>query len=183
MAVAPHLRHVEECWPGGFARKPDEDKAIVEKLELPSEHISLKDFNVAGHEVAYEGEQAVTFRVNKDGALVAFAGAQANQITVDGHLTVFADQPIPFIAWAPVDEKRRVEGGAVMELFLAGDGAVRIPAADLPRPLHIVAQGPTLGSRGEPIPSEMDGSALTFKMEPRLNHRWLFVVPGAAPGQ
>ncbi|MDQ1257591.1 MAG: hypothetical protein QG656_2197, partial [Candidatus Hydrogenedentes bacterium] len=29
VAIAPHLQRLEECWPGGFARNAEEDKAIV----------------------------------------------------------------------------------------------------------------------------------------------------------
>lgn len=181
VAVAPHLRDLEECWPGGFARKPEEDKALVAKLDLPSEKVALEDFKAAGHAVSFQGERCVTFRVNAQGDLIAFAGVNADRITVDGKTTAYGAQPLAFASWAPVEENRRVPGGAVMEMFFQGGGEARIPAAGLPEVVHVAAQGPTLGSRGETIPSRIENGALVFNLEPNAANRWLFVVPGPAP--
>jgi hypothetical protein len=178
VAIAPHLRYLEECWPGGFARKPEEDKAIVEQLDLPSEAIALDDFRVDGHSVTFEGNHAVTFRVDDQGVLVAFCGKGSDRIAIDGKTTLYADSPLPTAAWAPVDLERRVEGGAVMELFFQGHGTVHIPAAGLAEEVHVVAQGPTLGSRGALVASQRDGGTLTIVLDQTNSNRWLFVVPG-----
>ena len=182
VAVAPHLRDVEECWPGGFARKREEDQALVATLQLPSEHIALADFPANGHRVTYEGEQAVTFRVNGAGEMMAFAGAGSDRITVDGQTTIYADQAMPLAAWAPIAESRRVESGAVMRLFFHGGGVVRIPAVDLPKVVHTVVEGPTPGSRGEVIASRIEDGRLVLNVEPKYRNRWIYVVPGPPPG-
>lgn len=178
VAIAPHLRHLEECWPGGFARKPEEDKAILEQLDLPSEAIALDGFKVAGHEVTFQGHHALTFRVDGQGRLIAFCGRKSDRITIDGNTTVYADTPMHVAAWAPVEPRRRVNGGAVMELFFQGTGAVHVPIPGLPDAVHVVTQGPTLGSRGEPVPSKRDGDILTIALDKTNANRWLFVVPG-----
>ncbi len=177
VAIAPHLTHLEECWPGGFARKQDEDKQIVEKLNLPPDHLSLKGFRVAGKEVAYEGDECVAFRMNDADALVAFAGKNCTQISVNGKILQFAEQPMPFIAWAPVEEAQKVEHGAVLRMFFAGTGKVRIPLAGMPNTLHVVVQGPTLGSRGETIPSAVEAGALVFDVPGNAARQWIYAVP------
>lgn len=181
VAVAPHLTRVEECWPGGFARDQAEDKAVTDNLRLPSEHISLHDFRVAGHTVHYEGEQAVAFRIDAEGALAAFCGMACDRIQVDGRTTAFADQPMAVAAWAPVDASRRVEGGAVSETFFQGSGTVRVPVAGYAGPLHIVAQGPTLGSRGPVVPSQIQDGALVFTVGASSGSGWFYVVQGPEP--
>ncbi len=178
VSIAPHLRLLEECWPGGFARKPDEDKAIVEQLDLPSEAVLLDGFHVGGHAVTYAGNHAVTFRMDDEGRLTAFCGMGSDRITIDGKTTVYADSPIPTAAWAPVESQRRIEGGALMEMFFQGDGAVHIPVYGLPEAVQVVAQGPTLGSRGQAVPSQREGDTLIITLDQTSSNRWLFVLPG-----
>lgn len=181
VAIAPHLRYVEECWPGGFARKPEEDQALVASLTLPSEKVSLNEFKAAGHTVTFEGERCVTFRVDAQGEITAFAGANADRITVDGHTTVYGAQPIAFASWAPIEAERRVEGGGVMLMFFQGGGEVRVPAAGLPEAVYVVAQGAAPGSRADVIPSRIENGALVFNLEANASNRWLYAVPGAPP--
>ena len=179
VAVAPHLRHLEEDWPGGFARKEDEDAVVLERIALPSDEIHLRDAKINGHTVTYDGSHAMTFRVSEAGELIAFAGRNCSRITIDGRTTVFADQPMGHLAWAPVDESRRVEGGALMQIQAAGPGPVRIPLVGLPDAVHLVAQGPTPGSRGKPIESRVEDGRLVFE---KGAWPWIYVVPGAAEG-
>ncbi|HOA72042.1 MAG TPA: hypothetical protein PLQ89_12665 [Phycisphaerae bacterium] len=176
VGIAPHLRRLEECWPGGFARNAEEDKAIVAKLALPSEQISLQDFRVNGHTVSYIGERAMTFLADAHGVPVAFCGANTSRITIDGRTTVFADAPMPLISYAPVAPERRVEGGAVMQLMIHGTGEVRIPAPDLPADVDLVVQGPKPGSRGAVIPCRVENGTLIFTAGPNTR-TWLFAVP------
>jgi hypothetical protein len=174
IGLAPHLRNLEECWPGGFARDAEKDKAIVAKLTLPSEQISLKDFKVNGHTVSYEGQRAVTFRADGNGTPIGFCGTNTNQITIDGRTTVFAHKPVSLISYAPLDPARRVENGAVMQLMVHGAGEVRIPAAGLPASVELVVQGPTPGSRGAVLPCRVENGTLIFTAGPGT---WLYVVP------
>lgn len=179
VAVAPHFREVEEGWPGGFARKRDEDEAYLRDHPLPPETLRLQDFHVDGHAVTYEGEQAMAFRVHADGTLIAFAGSQADRITVNEQTFVFADQKAPQVAWAPVPENRRVEGGAVLQFLSYGGGTYRLPARHLPPAVELVAEGPTPGSRGEAIPSQREGETLVFTLPDHLVGRWVYAVPAS----
>jgi hypothetical protein len=177
VAIARHLRELEEDWGGGFARNQDEDRAYLERCPPPSEELHLRDFRVNGHTVTYDGVGAVAFRVNAEGDLIAFAGGGCKGITIDGKTTVFADQEIPQLAWAPLPEVRRVENGAVVQVRVHGTGTIRIPARTLPENLELVAEGPTPGSRGEGVPSQREGDALVFRAEGAASGRWLYGVP------
>lgn len=179
VAMAPHFREMEEGWPGGFARKREEDVAYLEKHPAPSEALRLDEFKVNGHTVTYDGEQAMAFRVDAEGNLIAFTGSAADRITVDGKTTVFADARLPGIAWAPVGEERRVDGGAVMQVLVYGGGAVRIPAVGLPEKIALIAEGVKPGSRGEEVPAEISEGSLAFTLPGHLSGRWLYVVPAS----
>ncbi|HWE60385.1 MAG TPA: hypothetical protein VHB98_01615, partial [Chloroflexota bacterium] len=174
----PHLRHVEECWPGGFARDEAEDHAILEHIALPSRALTLRNERIHGRRVDYEGTGAVAFRVDARGALIAFAGSGADRITVDGNETMFAEVGIREVAWAPVAAARRISGGAVLQFRAVGAGHIHIPTtADLSGAVTVVAEGAAPGSRGEPAPCAHDGGVLTLTITPELSGRWLYALP------
>lgn len=178
VAVAPHLRTLEEDWEGGFIRNEESDKKYIEQNPPPSQEIHLKDAMINGHKVTFDGVHALTFRVDSSGNLVAFAGAACKQITIDGRTTVFADADISTAAWAPIPEDRRVEGGAVWLFMAYGTGKMRIPTAALPATnLQLFAQGPTPGSRGEEIPTAIEGGSLVFEVTQGISGRWIYGVP------
>ncbi len=174
-SVAPHFKDLEEAWSGGFARKRDEDDKLVATLDLPTEDIVLADAKINGHAVTYTGKKTLAFRVDDAGNLVAFSGEGAGRITIDGRETVFADKPMPLVAWAPVPEARRVQDGAVLLIRVHGKGTVHIPAPDLPRAIEVVRQGAIEGSRGATVPHEYTGGMVTFTSP---GNGWYYVVPG-----
>lgn len=177
VAVAPHLKDVEETWDGGFIRDKDADGTYIEKNPPPSDAIDLRDFRVNGHTVTFQGNHGLAFRIDDSGSLVAFAGANCRQITIDGKTTVFCESNIPTISWAPIPDERRVENGAVWLFMAYGTGKVRIPVAALTVPkLTLYAQGPTPGSRGEQVPSSTDDDSLTFEVTQALSGRWIYGV-------
>ncbi|MBM3476551.1 MAG: hypothetical protein FJX75_25030, partial [Armatimonadetes bacterium] len=115
VTITRHLRDLVEDWPGGFARDREADGKYMEAHPLPPDTLDLQEYKVNGHSVTYHGGQALAFRVDAEGRLAAFCGAGARSITIDGRETVYADQPMPLVSWAPVAEERRVPGGAVMQ--------------------------------------------------------------------
>ena len=153
LAFAPHLNRVKESWPGGFARKAEQDAAIVGALNLPENRLELKGFRVAGHEVSYSGLDAMTFRLDEGNRVIGFAGHDSDRITVDGRETVFAERKMGFVSWAPVAASRRIPGGAVMTLLVQGEGRVSVPAvAELAEGARARLEGTEPGSRGAEIP-------------------------------
>jgi hypothetical protein len=176
VALAPHLRETEEGWSGGYARNLEEDRAYLSRHPLPSPSIRLREFRVNGYSVSYDGEHAVTFRIDEQGNLIAFAGRKCHAITIDGRRFVFAERDCDMIGWAPVAPDRRVDGGAVIQIQASGNGRVRIPGVRLPAELNLYAEGAKPGSRGELIPCHRDGDAWVFTATPELKGRWLYGV-------
>ena len=177
VSVAPHLRSVEECWPGGFARKQDQDAEIMSRITMPSDRTALEGFRVNGHEVSFNGRLTTTFRVDDQKRLIAFCGSDCQKISVDGVVTEFSDKPMALVAWAPVLASRKVDGGAVLQLFYIGEGNLRIPAPGLAGPVDVVSEGSKPGSRGEVLESSLENGMLLVHAVPQFGHRWIYVVP------
>jgi hypothetical protein len=176
VAVAPHLKDLEENWPGGFAREPEEDEEIVARLDLPSDRIHLEEFRVNGHSVTFDGRKGMAFRLDDENRLIAFAGAHTDGIAIDGKRWDLDAFEFGLLAWGPVPEERRVEGGAVMMLMANGAGTLRIPAGHLPENLRLVAEGPTPGSRGEAVAFTREGEDLIVEIEGKVSGRWIYLV-------
>ena len=179
LAITPHLRELEEGWPGGFARNREEDQALLTNLSLPDGRLELDRFKIQGSELSYTGLHALTFRVSPDNIPIAFAGRDCQSITLNGMETVFADRKMPLVAWAPVREDRRVPGGAVMIVFYWGEGELRIPAVNLTEPIAVHVEGATPGSRGAALDAHIEDGVLVIKAEGQYGNRWIYVVPGS----
>lgn len=176
-AIARHFKDTVEDWPGGFARNEEQDRAYLERVPPPSEKIELRAFKVNGHEVTYDGEGAVAFRLNHSAQLIAFAGRTCASILLDGKLTAFASQPVASMCWAPVPPERRVDHGAVLLVFVGGAADIRVPAPELAGPVTLYVQGATPGSLGASVPCSIEHGTLAFTATPEVANRWLFAVP------
>ena len=152
------------------------DRRYLEHNPPPSESIRLDEFHVNGHAVSYAGEHALAFRTDGQGNLIAFAGRNCHEITIDGRRAVFADGDLDEIGWAPIAPERRVEGGALIQLQVSGTGTVRIPAAGLPTDVALFVEGPKPGSRGARVPCRRENDDLVFDATKELRGRWLYVV-------
>jgi len=178
VSIAPHLCTLPEEWPGGFARNREEDLVILKRLNLPPEELHLQDFRVNGHSVTFNGLGTLSFRLNGEGILEAFSGANAQEITVDGHQTVYCDHPLGQVTWGPVPEDRRVPGGAVMQIRADGAGTLRVPAPGLPAAVKVFVEGPAPGSRGAEVPCHLQDGVLSVQINESVTvGRWLYVTP------
>lgn len=177
VAIAPHLRLMEESWEGGFSRNPEADHKALEHNPPPSDLMRLTDFKLDRHSITYDGTGALAFRVDTNGALLAFAGNHTREITIDGRHTVFADRKMEQIGWAPVREERRIPNGAIEQIWVRGAGHVQIPANNLPSEVALVAEGPRPGSRGAAVPSQLRNGNLEFTVTPQISGRWIYVTP------
>lgn len=176
IAIAPHLREIEEIWDGGFSRNKEADDKYLAAFPPPSDEINLKGYKVAGHSIVYDGHYAVAFRVDAAGDLTAFSGVKASRIMIDGREFVFTDKPIDAIAWAPVESERRVDPRVRIQIMVRGEGTVRIPAAWLPKGLRLFGEGQAPGSQGEAIDSKLADGVLTFKTTRETSGRWLYGI-------
>lgn len=177
LSFAHHLSKLDETWNGG-GELPKSKPTDFEGNSLPPNSVHLVDVRVNGHTVSYDGSGAMAFRVDRDGKVVAFAGGGSQEITVDGHRTVFAGKPMDRIGWAPVAVARRIPNGAVLHIMVQGSGSIRIPAGGLRAPVSLIAEGRIPGSRGAGIPATLQDGKLEFRVTPELSGRWLYVVPG-----
>ena len=176
-ALAPHLTRLEEAWPGGFSRNRESDLAIVKRLDLPSNRIQLESFRVNGHSVTYEGSGAVAFRMDGDGNLIAFAGHDCANITVDGRRFDFADRPVGQIGWAPVPDNRQVENGAKLIVFCSTIASVRIPAGMYPDTMAFYTEGEVPGQKGKPVSCKREADYLVIEVTQAAVSQQLFGIP------
>jgi hypothetical protein len=162
VCLATHYRRHVESWPGGFHRDAAKDAEILRANPLAPEALDIRDLPVAGHRIgAYQGRRLLAFRtraVRHQIRLEAFAGYDCRGLTLDVHPHEFAERPLPFLAWAPVTAERRVEGGALAQVWIQGQAKVRVP---LPAVAHnatrLVAAG-RQGTLGAAVPARfVDG--------------------------
>jgi hypothetical protein len=174
--VAAHYRSHVESWPGGFHRDEKRDAEIIQQNPLPAEGLDLHELNVNGHRVSYQGRLIVAFRLDAEQRLIAFSGYDCSGITVDGREHRFADQPFATAAWSPVPANRRVPGGAILEVWIQGEGEVRIPLAEPARPALLFFAGSRAGSLAEEIPCVLNDGGLRFTAKSGWGLRKLFLL-------
>jgi hypothetical protein len=188
IALAAHYRRHVENWPGGFQRDESQDRASLARNPLPPDPVELQERWVAGHRVSYRGKHVVAFRIDGAGNLHAFGGYETQGIRIDGREHRFADQPLDFLAFTPVPEARRVPGGAVMMIWVQGEGEFRLPVpAGLKAP-RVYQQGAHYGSVGAEVASALRDGQLVVDVvrdgqrpRPRTgdrSERFLFVLSG-----
>ncbi len=130
LVVAAHYhRHVEN-WSGGFHRDETADQKTLQNNPLPPETLVLDHLKIVGHDVCYQGNRIVAFRLNDQKQLIAFHGHACSEIEIDGQKYTFAESSISQISWAPVAAERRVPGGVIMEIWTHGQVKVRIPITE-----------------------------------------------------
>lgn len=181
VSIAPHTREIVESWSGGFARNRQEDEQVLKQMKLPSDRVQVQNFAVNGHRVTVDTKGAVTFRVDEQGELVAFCGADCTEIKVDDNHARFAERigehPIALVMWAPIAPERRVPGGAVMELQVHGAARLMLSEKLFPRAFRLYLEGTTPGSKGRELPFRREEGKVVIDVLPELSGRWIFVVP------
>lgn len=145
------------------------DEAILRGNPLPPETLEIRDLAIAGQRIkAYQGRRllALRTRMGRDQTeLEAFAGYDCRSVEVGNRKFEFAAQPMPFLAWAPVSEERRVNGGALAQLWIQGQGKVRLPLPSVAlNASRLVAAGPQ-GTVGGPIPARFADGWVEFEAQ------------------
>jgi hypothetical protein len=177
IAVAAHYRHHVESWPGGFHRDAQQDQEILKQNPLPPESLDLKAFVAAGHRIDFQGERLVAFRLETSGHLTAFAGHQTDRIHLDGNEHRFSDRPLAFVAWAPVHPSRRVPGGAVAEVWVHGEGRLRIPLCEPTTTAVVLRAGRRPGETATQVPARLTNGFLELEAHPAKAQGHLYVLP------
>lgn len=178
--LAAHYRSHVESWPGGFQRDAARDRAILERNPLPSDAIEVDELWVSGRRVTYRGRLAVALRLDDAENLIAFGGHGTSGVRIDGREHRFADVPLDFIAFSPLPEDRRVPGGAIMMVWLQGQGnaEVRIPCPVGLNSPRVFQQGPLPGSPGAQVTATIRDGLLVIPGLPGGGEQLLYVLPG-----
>lgn len=176
-AIAAHYRHHVESWPGGFHRNPQQDAEILKANPLPSDRLELRNFQVNGHVVTYEGTRIVAFRLGASNELRAFGGYECTGIRVGERQHRFCDRPLAYLAWAPVTEARQVPNGARMELWLDGEGTVTIPLGADIRAGRLMFEGGRIGEAGAEVPARIGEGQLRVEIRRDWSQKHLYLVP------
>jgi hypothetical protein len=174
--IAAHYRRHVESWPGGFHRDAKQDAEILARNPLPSDRLDLRNFLVNGYNVTYRGTLIVGFRIGAKEALIGFSGQDCDSIELNGRQYLFADRPMPHIAWAPVAEDRRVPHGAIMELWSNGASNVSVPVPEPTRDGQLVFEGARPGSAGAAVPTIVKDGLLQFQARADWPQKHLYWV-------
>ena len=98
VSIANHMRTIRENWYGSFFRDEEEDKKILERVQLTPQEIKLNRTALLEHTITYSGRGALTYRLQPDGQLDGFAGRNTMGIEIDGAAHMFTEHPAD-IAW------------------------------------------------------------------------------------
>jgi hypothetical protein len=179
IVLAPHFRTYEEGWHGGFHRDAEQDAKWLAEHPVPPGNIDVKDVAVHGSVLTFCGTGAVGFRLDARGNLIAFAGSDCSEVSLNGVRFRFSDSLFRHIAWSPVPSEQRVPYGAVIRFWLDGEGSARMPLPKPFKPLDVVAQGALPGSRGEPVRCSQDDESIVMDIQGGQRGRWLYGIPRA----
>jgi len=175
-AVARHYRTHAENWHGGFGRNREADVQALEENPLPDGRVRLNGFRVNGHEITYDGDLFVAFRLDEEQDLLAFDGMDCKEITIDGKTHVFADRNIQHIGWTPVPIQRQLPGKAFFQVYLEGSGAVRIPMKTGRSNLEMVTEGVQPGTIGKSIRFKYTNEMIELELNEENTGRWLYLT-------
>jgi hypothetical protein len=194
LAVAPHFRHHEESWPGGFFRNEEVDQQVMlDNPLLDEDTIELDAAAIAGQRVTYQGRHCLTWRTGADGKLAAFAGLACTGITLNENTVRWSDQPVG-IAWHPLAPDSGADGyRPLYRIWCEGEGSVRLPLnldGDQSLQLWQGASVPSgrLRKRGpdaaripagfgvQQIPFTVEGGDLVLELREDIQEHWLYLV-------
>ena len=163
-ALAAHYRAHDEVGRADSIATRAGNQEIRSRNPLPPAALALRDFQVNGHRVTFDGELTMAFRLDDRGSLVAFAGSNCRSMTIDGREFVVCQQARFLAAWAPVLPQRRVPGGAILEVWIHGEADITLPLPGAPDGGALYFQGARIDMPLERrVPCECSGGVLRFK--------------------
>ena len=175
-AIARHYRTHPESWHGGFGRVRENDIRDLEMNPLPSGRVDLQEFKVNGHDVTYNGDLLVAFRLDEEGDLLAFHGRDCREVTLDGKTFEFADSKVEQIAWTPVAAQRQIPGKAFFQIYLEGEGKVSIPLKTNRSNLKMFEESDIQGLAGNEIPFSYKKGKVILKLDDSNTGKWLYIT-------
>ena len=142
--VTAHYRTHPETWPGGFSRNREEDSRILEQNPLDSDAIMLDRTKINGHEVSFDGNLSMSFRM-ENGRLTAFSGQGCTGIRIDGRMYRFTEKPADILFAPEADSStsyvRTNAAGSITLPVPAGVKSVEATMGGKPLPCRMTKQG------------------------------------------
>ncbi|MBQ8612579.1 MAG: hypothetical protein IJ412_12845, partial [Oscillospiraceae bacterium] len=176
IAVAPHMRGIREAWEGPFFRDKEYDAvALSRRPDIVDPVVELNE-EIAGRNIRFAGDDVLAYRLDDNGAPVAFFGVGTDGIEVDGKKYTFADRKAKF-EFTPVPERYRADGlknvvfvtcwteGAVLTIPAAGEGAPQVLGCEW-----------DLFGANIPVEHKWDGRNVTFTVTPELAAKHIAIV-------
>ena len=109
VTLANHMRTIREGWYGTFYRDEKRDAEILKDVELTPREISLKEAEILGRKISYEGIGALSYRYSDQDGLTGFAGRKTTGIQIDEKVFCFTESPAD-LAWYKVDKQELEDG-------------------------------------------------------------------------
>ena len=161
--VVRHYRTHRENWEGGFSRNAEHDAEALAVNPLPSDRIELENSAINGHRISYNGRLWMAFRTNNN-ELAAFIGNDCNEISIDGKIYRFSNQPLSKIVFIPETTGDKT----VYHVQLTGTENVKLPITSGKIPSKI-----KVGKQVVPLKSSEEGVEL--KVDDSISGKWLTI--------
>lgn len=171
VSIANHYRTFAEAWYGSFFRDEAKDKELLKGRTLPPIEIELRDELIANHRLSYSGTDALSFRLNAEGGLAAFAGSAADGITVDGQrYTLFSRKADLCFALVAAEKTY----GRVMCAKASEEGTFTLPANGFRQPKAGVCKLDFYETDYE-IPILCENGTLTVNVGPEEKNKYILI--------
>ncbi|MDD4190106.1 MAG: hypothetical protein PHI28_02155 [Mangrovibacterium sp.] len=161
--VVRHYRTHPENWEGGFSRNVENDAKALAVNPLPSDRIALDRAAINGHQVSYNGRLWMAFQTDEN-KLTAFIGNDCNEISIDGKVYRFSEQPLSKIVFIP----ERTGKKTVCHVQITGVGTVRLPITGVNLPAKIKAGKQT-------IPLKAIDGGVELNVDESISGKWLTI--------
>ena len=162
---------------------------------VPGDKIVLNNLKIAGQKITYRGRHALTWRTDREGRLLAFAGFGCTGIRVNGTAIRWSSQPLD-IAWHPIEAGEGVDGlQPLYRVWASQEGKVRFPLGlDDPAGLEVwkgahlpsfyvrrrrqVPEGEfnRAGYGTEQVPYRLENGDLVLELDEQTCEHWLYVM-------
>ncbi|MCK3683476.1 hypothetical protein [Maribellus sp. YY47] len=162
--VVRHYRTHRENWEGGFSRNAEHDAQALAVNPLPTDKIELDDAAINGHRITYNGRLWMAFRTNEN-RLSAFIGNNCNEITIDGKLYHFTDQPLAKLVFIPESKEKNT----LYHVQVSGLGKVKLPIAPGKKSVKV-----KVGKQSVPFKATND--EIELEIGESLSGKWITVV-------
>ncbi|MGC9352405.1 MAG: hypothetical protein ACP5D9_01125, partial [Mariniphaga sp.] len=125
--------------------------------------IELDNAAINGHRISYNGRLWMAFRTNEN-KLTAFIGNDCAQISIDGNVYRFSEQPLSKIVFIPETTGDRT----VYHVQVTGTGNVKLPIS-----VGKTSSKIKMGKQTIPVKASFEG--IELKVDDSISGKWLTI--------